>query len=1166
MRPLRILLLALLALLALAAAVLGWLTFSEAAPRWLAQIASERSAGRLVIEGVDGRLVGPLRAARIAWRDDGTTVDVSQVVVEWTPGALLNGRIDVRRLAAQRIDVAFAGKSDAPVRLPPSLELPLSLRVAAVEVAELVIRPDAGAPPQMIEGLRFALSAGADAWRVDGLRLTHGAWTLGGDVSMAAQAPHGVDGAFDIAGKADVDTGSIDVKGQLGLTGILEDLQVKAMAQAAQSAATATVRLRLLGAQPLREVKLQLAGLNPAQWRKGAPQADIGLDLAATLDDDGRLQGDVTLANAQPGAADANKLPLISGRGTFSGRLDDLKLDALAADLTGGGKLSGTGRWQAGRMALDLKAARVDLNALSSNLLQTSLDGELALRAVLADAVAPALQATFDLRDSRNHPDHNGPIHGKGTLELRGRRLAQADFVLRLADNTLRAEGRLGEPGDSLTWRLDAPRLDALGPGFGGRLNASGTLAGRYDDPALAFELNGRRLTLPGGHAFGAVEASGRLKAGADDPLRLDARAHDIASGGQKIKALRLQASGTRRRNDIDLTLEAAGSRIVAALSGSYAEGAWQGRIMKLDGSGRHAFALRAPAGLELSARKQSARGLQLDFSGGAITLDVVEHEQGRLKSAGAAQGVPLAWLLPESTAQAVASTVTLGAQWSLAAGQKFEGSARLWREQGDVRVWPEAGPALGLQQAEVRLNAANGRLNGTLALRGSELGRLDIEGEAGLMQSRGRWGIATDAPLQVRAKGSMPDLAWLARLAPRPGLESAGSLELDARADGTPRRPQLSGTLRGAALALRMPAEGVDLNDGVLQIDFDQERIALTRFVIKGGEGSLSATGAMALGEAAQPAQATLKLERLQIVSQPLRQLILSGETKLDWSEAGAALAGKLRADRGLIVLPEAGTPALGEDVVVAGRERPKEVGRPPVKAKIDLALDLGDDFRVRGQGLDARLAGELRLRATHDAAPTAHGSIRVAQGSYSAYGQKLAIERGVLGFAGPVDNPGLDIVALRKNQPVEAGVEIRGTAQAPSVRLVSNPSVPDSDKLSWLVLGRGIDDAGQGNLGLLNAAAGALLGSSQAASLQARMAYSLGLDELSLSGEGLEGTVLTLGKRISSDVRLSFEQAITGTGTLVGLHYQLGRGFSVRTRAGSETAVDLFYTWSFD
>ena len=60
---------------------------------------------------------------------------------------------------------------------------------------------------------------------------------------------------------------------------------------------------------------------------------------------------------------------------------------------------------------------------------------------------------------------------------------------------------------------------------------------------------------------------------------------------------------------------------------------------------------------------------------------------------------------------------------------------------------------------------------------------------------------------------------------------------------------------------------------------------------------------------------------------------------------------------------------------------------------------------------------------------------------GSYRAFGQKLVIERGRLVFGGPVRNPGLDLLALRKNQAVEAGVEVRGTLQLPVTRLVSEP-----------------------------------------------------------------------------------------------------------------------------
>ena len=54
------------------------------------------------------------------------------------------------------------------------------------------------------------------------------------------------------------------------------------------------------------------------------------------------------------------------------------------------------------------------------------------------------------------------------------------------------------------------------------------------------------------------------------------------------------------------------------------------------------------------------------------------------------------------------------------------------------------------------------------------------------------------------------------------------------------------------------------------------------------------------------------------------------------------------------------------------------------------------------------------------------------------------------------------LDIVAMRRTQTVDAGVALSGTAQAPRVRLVSNPELSDAEKLSWLVLGRGPDGLG--------------------------------------------------------------------------------------------------------
>jgi len=56
------------------------------------------------------------------------------------------------------------------------------------------------------------------------------------------------------------------------------------------------------------------------------------------------------------------------------------------------------------------------------------------------------------------------------------------------------------------------------------------------------------------------------------------------------------------------------------------------------------------------------------------------------------------------------------------------------------------------------------------------------------------------------------------------------------------------------------------------------------------------------------------------------------------------------------------------------------------------------------------------------------------VAEGKYTAYGRKLDIERGRLIFTGgPIDNPGIDLRAIKEFPDVKAGVNVRGTLLQP-------------------------------------------------------------------------------------------------------------------------------------
>src|SRR6185295_10000993 len=207
--------------------------------------------------------------------------------------------------------------------------------------------------------------------------------------------------------------------------------------------------------------------------------------------------------------------------------------------------------------------------------------------------------------------------------------------------------------------------------------------------------------------------------------------------------------------------------------------------------------------------------------------------------------------------------------------------------------------------------------------------------------------------------------------------------------------------------------------------------------------------------------------------------------------------LTGKLRAEEGSITYLATPDSTLGDDVVVKGWDRSSanRMRVDDLPLAVDLTFDLGDRLSFSGEGIETRLAGTVHVTSGPNGF-LGKGTIRTVRGTYFAFGQQLMIDRGQLVFDGRLDNPGLDIVALRKNLAVEAGVAVTGTVKVPVIVLTSNPPVPDSEKLSWLVLGQGTT-AGGGDLAALQAASAALLGA-HGKPISASIAQSIGLDTI--------------------------------------------------------------------
>jgi translocation and assembly module TamB len=261
------------------------------------------------------------------------------------------------------------------------------------------------------------------------------------------------------------------------------------------------------------------------------------------------------------------------------------------------------------------------------------------------------------------------------------------------------------------------------------------------------------------------------------------------------------------------------------------------------------------------------------------------------------------------------------------------------------------------------------------------------------------------------------------------------------------------------------------------------------------------------------------------------------------------------------VVVRPD-GTVAGERTPQVAGTNKP--IGPFAPRANIDISL--GNSFRFRGMGADLGLSGTITAMSAPNLPLRAVGNVRVTQGStYTAFGRKLNIENGFFTFNGPVANPGINILAMRRNQQVEAGVQVTGTVQFPVAKLISEPNVPDNEKLSWLLFGHGTDQGN--NLGQQSTmtTALALLGSASGK----RIAQTFGLDEFSIgrSEVGLtDPQVVMVSKAINEWLVIGYEQGLQSASNAIKATINLTRYWSVAAYGGTFDGLELLYTRRFD
>jgi translocation and assembly module TamB len=411
-----------------------------------------------------------------------------------------------------------------------------------------------------------------------------------------------------------------------------------------------------------------------------------------------------------------------------------------------------------------------------------------------------------------------------------------------------------------------------------------------------------------------------------------------------------------------------------------------------------------------------------------------------------------------------------------------------------------------------------------------------------------------------------IPDIAFVNGFLPDfEGIQ--GRLAIDADLDGDLKAPRVYGQARLRDGLARLPEPGLELRG----INLTAYSRGSDRLVLRGeahsGKGSIDVAGELGLNpQAGWPFEMHIMGKNFQVVRLSEAQAVASPDLLVRGEHGRIEVTGTVMLPEAVLEFEELPNSAISpspDQVILSSpgdassRKKPKDLA---ITSRVDVML--GEDVTFSGFGLETQLIGDLELRSRPGKPPTARGAITLKKGSYKAYGQNLTIQRGRFLFRGPVDNPSLDIRAIRKSGTVTAGIAVTGTLKDPRTRVFSEPPMSDADALAYLLTGKPLSEASSSEGDAIEGAA-LSMGLKAAVPITGRMAQALGLDELSMKSDGgFEKTSLLVGKYLAPDLYVSYVRGLFDKLDTFKLKYQLTEHISVEAESGTSQGADLVYS----
>ncbi|MCR3963475.1 translocation/assembly module TamB [Aeromonas veronii] len=1036
----------------------------------------------------------------------------------------------------------------APILLP-AIHLPFPIKLEGVSATRVQYKQG-----ELIEGLdRLLLSATAadDRIEVRELSLRHAMADLAlkGHIQLSDDYPLAV---------------TLDAKARKGLLdGELQGEQ----ATLALSGSVGKLGLALSAKGPVAaSLKGSLAALDPALpfdvaldwkslgWPLHKPAKDepsYRLDKGS-LTAKGKLSGYQFALNTSGKGTDVPPFKLaLDGKGDLE-RLSKiaLQLNALKGELKLDGKLAWNKgiEWQGTTLFKGINPAELLPE------LKGTLAGELESRFVMNEA------GHWELKLPKLKVDgklNQYPLALKGELSGNDKMEWQIPALsLQSGPNQLQAKGSISTAQWKLDANLQAPQLGGIYPGLKGDIKGQVKVSGNQQTPKIDADLASNRLYYAGTDLKG-ISLKGNAVIGAKPAGELALLVAQLKQGETKLSQLALNLSGDISQHLLTLTMKGDPVAANLKLGGGVRGDHWRGALSELRlKTPLRRWDLSSPWALDLDLPRQRLAMGDLCLGSQGASLCVKGSQVS------AAQGT-LEFALSEFDLKRLRPWLPDNFRWQ--AMLSADGRAS-WRGNQPtlhavVRTTPGTFVADGLktdyqqlalaldferQQAAIRLDFASkqiGNIDTDLLIR-EPAGRGLLGGQLKFDDLK----LNTFAPL-------IPEVRSL-----------QGIISADARFDGTLAAPLLFGQLNLRDGEVQTHSDMVTLTKLVTHLKIEGNRAELDGSMLV-GKGPLALGGWLSWAKMPVSGSLTIQGKDLEAQYPGMGRVRVSPDIAVSLGEE-TRITGQVDIPWARILvksLPDSAV-AVSDDVTVVYDDLPPVTKQASLPLAMKVAIRLGNDVKLDAMGLKTDVSGGLNIRQDPEKPLAGNGQLVLTNGRFKAYGQNLIIKEGRILFSGPLDRPFLNIEANRDPDTIEGqvtvGVRVTGPASKPEITVYSEPQMAQSEQLSYLLRGKGLQTGGEdgGFNGLL--VAGAV---NQANGVVSSIGESLGMSDVSLDTAGSgDNTQVTLSAYLLPGLQFQYGVGVFSPIAEFKLRYEVLPRLYLQAMSGVAQAVDIFYRFT--